>query len=368
MLLRSFPNKPTRPKSAKTFGVLIAGALALGFAQIGASAADETQDKEPMELSMPGRTLQLEPDSFDDALASESVRFQISGPDPQNIKIELLDFVVAEDGAKSLLPAGSTAHSLEGIVSIGEYETDYVPNGNEQSFEARLTAIGPGDDVKFGGVRVSMTPKSNQTATESLSGVSGVLMIVLVVPAGFDGQLPSIGSASIESGPIKLKPLFAENLFETLLPDIPGVVNRGPISAEVSATNQSMDPAFLTTSWIFRSDSDVLLADSSEKSLAFPGSAIEAKMALVAKGSGSTKTLDLLSPFTVYEVRAITEASLGANTLDSTSQSTKFIVLRWKEPVGVLLCLLIVGFMLWRTQSFTNPEISETEGLEQKPS
>lgn len=326
-------------------------------------ASEEATDLESMRLSMPGRTIQLEPSRFESNRDSDFITFQISGPEPQNINIELLDFVVDEDGTKSLLPVGATAHSLQGVLGIGSHEVEYIPNGSSQGFSVELTATEPGDQVRFGGVRVSMTPKSNESATESLSGVSGVLVIVLVVPDGFDGELPSMGSASVDSGPIKLKPLFTQNLFEAVLPDIPGVVNRGPISVDLPTTNQSKDPVFLATHWVVKSGSDVLLSDIADKSLAFPGATVEAQMALIAQGTGSTKTLDLLSPFSFFDVRATTEASLGANILDSTSQTTRFIVLRWKEPVGVLLCLLIVGFVLWRTQSFSNPKNPESEIL-----
>jgi hypothetical protein len=326
--------------------IAISGVISL--TPVWATGAEE--EPGDMKLSMAGRTVQLEPSLFETGEDLDSVSFQISGPDPQDIKIEIVDFVVLPDGTKSLLPAGSTEHTLQDALKIGTYETDYIPDGTKQSFSADLIATEPSAKLRFGGVRVSMAPKTNESETQALSGVSGVMMIVMIVPEGFDGELPSIGNSSVESSPIRITPLFAQNLFEMILPDIPGVINRGPIAIDIAATSQATNPVLLTTHWLVNSGSDVLFSSSSRQKVAFPGSTVEEGVELVARGTGSTRPADLLAPFDFVAISARTEARLGSHFLGSSEVTTQFLVLRWKEPFAISLSLGTVGVLIWRSR------------------
>lgn len=312
-----------------------------------------------MKLYMAGRTVQLEPSLFETGQDLDAVTFDISGPDPQDIKIELVDFVVLPDGTKSLLPAGSTEHTLQDVLEIGTYESEYLPNGTMQTFSADLIATEPGDKLRFGGVRVSMAPKSNGSEGEALSGASGVMMIVMIVPEGFDGELPSIGGSSVESSPIRITPLFAQNLFEMILPDIPGVINRGPIAINIVASSQATNPVLLTTHWLVNSGSDVLFSSSSRPKVAFPGTTVEEGVELVARGTGSTRPADLLTPFDFVSISSRTEARLGSHFLGSSEESMQFLVLRWKEPFAISLSLGIVGLLMWRSRKQAVEPISD---------
>jgi nitrogen fixation-related uncharacterized protein len=334
------------------------------FALIGltpAWAGGASQNADSTQLSMAVRTVQLEPSRSESGQDSDSIEFYVSGPDAQLITIDLLDFVVSPDGTKSLLPAASTAHTLDGIVTIGTYEAEYLPDGGRQSFSAALTATEPGDTVRFGGVRVSMTPQSNDSTPESLGGTSGALMVVLVVPDGFDGDLPSIGETTLEASELKVRPLFGENFFETLLPDIPGVINRGPVAIDVDLVNQSLNPVFLDTRWVVSAGSDVVLSHSSDSGLLFAGQVSQQTVELVATVPGSTRAVNLLSSFDFVDVVMTSEGRLGGSILDSSEQSLSFLVLRWKEPVAIIACLVAVSIMLWRTRRTESPAIPERQ-------
>lgn len=332
------------------------------FALLGLNPAWATGDDSETgatQLSMLARTIQLEPSLLETGKDSDSVSFQISGPVPQYIQIELLDFVVLPDGTKTLLPAGSTEHTLQDVLKIGPYETEYFPNGTKQSFSANLIATEPGDQLRFGGVRVSMAPKSNWSEAEALSGVSGVMMIVMIVPEGFDGELPSIGGSSVESSPIRIRPLFAQNLFEMILPDIPGVINRGPIAIDIAASSQATNPVLLQTHWLVKSGNAVLFSNSSRQKIAFPGSTVEDGVELVARGTGSTRPADLLTPFDFVAISTRTEAHLGSHFLGSSEESLQFLVLRWKEPFAISLSLGTVGVLMWRSRKQVVEPVSD---------
>lgn len=337
------------------------------FALIGltpAWAGGASQNADSTQLSMAVRTVQLEPSRSASGQDSDSIEFYVSGPDAQLITIDLLDFVVSPDGTKSLLPAASTAHTLDGIVTIGTYEAEYLPDGSQQRFSAAITATEPGDMVRFGGVRVSMTPQFNDSAPESLGGTSGALMVVLVVPDGFDGDLPSVGEMTLEASELTVRPLFSENFFETLLPDIPGVINRGPVAVDVEIRNESSSPVFLDTRWLVTAGADSILSHSSESALTFASQDSQQTLELVAAVSGSTRTVSLVSDFDVVNVYKTTEARLGGNILASNERSMSFLVLRWKEPVAIIACLVAVSIMLWRTRRSESSAIPERHILE----
>lgn len=311
-------------------------------------------------LSLAGRTIQLEPAKFKSGLETDSISFRISGPDPQSIKVEVLDLVVDSEGAKSVLPLGSSPHTLEGVVSLGPYKKRYVPNGSTQSFSVDVTAKASGDEVRYGGVRIGMTPKNAAKSGESLTSNPGVLLTILVVPEGFSGELPNLGDTEINSSGISIRPLFPENIFEILLPDFPGILNRGPVAISADISNQSNNPVFISSNWLVKASSEVLLSKSTERTLVFAGQSVNQEVELVATGPGSTRPVDLLSLFDFVEVEMTNDAQLGSNVLASNKESISFIVIRWKEPVGILFCLTVVAMLLARSRRPTSEEVGQT--------
>ena len=310
-------------------------------------------------LSMPGRTIELDPSRYPSGSDSDLLAFQVSGPTPHILTVEVIDFVVDPSGRKTLLPAGSTAHTLEGVIKIGPYTKMYIPDGTSQTFIVEVTSQESPDLVKFGGIRVSMTPQAEEAASDSLGGVSGVVIVALVIPDGFDGALPSLGVTRLESSSLGVRPLFGQNFVETLLPDIPGVINRGPIAIDVEITNTSSGPVFLDTRWEVGSESDTLMTQEQENALTFSGQVSEHEIHLVAAAPGSDRLINILPNFGFIDVVATTQARLGNEVLDSSEQSMTFLVVRWKEPVAILFCAAVISILLWRSRKTESPAIPE---------
>ena len=325
-----------------------------------ATAGNKTAGGDSTTLSLAGRTIQLEPARFESGLETDSISFRISGPDPQSIEVEVLDLVVDSKGSKSVLPLGSSPHTLEGVVSLGPHKKKYVPNGSTQSFSVDVTAKASGDEVRYGGVRIGMTPKNAAKSGGSLSSSPGVFLTLLVVPEGFSGELPNLGDTEINSSGISIRPLFPENIFEILLPDLPGILNRGPVAISADISNQSNNPVFIGSNWLVKSSSEVLLSKSTERTLVFAGQSVNQEVELVATGPGSTRPVDLLSLFDFVEVEMTNDAQLGSNVLASNKESISFLVIRWKEPVGLLICLLVVAALLARSRRPRSNEVRET--------
>jgi hypothetical protein len=310
------------------------------WVQKSAASTDETT------LSLAGRTIVLEPSRSAGGSASDTVNFRIVGPTAQTIDVELLDLVVDSSGARTILPFGSTAHTLDEVVTVGPFPARYVPGGTRQNFSVTLTANAPLDDVRFGGVRVSIAPDTGSPSGTSLDNVSGILLTVLVVPEGFDGNLPLLGETALAASSLSVTPTYVENFFETLLPDIPGVVNRGPLALSVDFVNESPHPFFLNAEWSLSSNGEALLVTSADRTLMFAGQAAEKRMKTAVEIPGSTRTVDVLPAFGVVNVLVSGEARLGQAILDTTESRQSFLVLRWKEPFALGLALALIVFLL----------------------
>jgi len=324
-------------------------------------AASFAANTEDTTLSMAGRNIELEPARFASGVATDTFTFRVRGPTPQFINVELLDIVDDPNGQRILLPAGSTAHSLEGVVSVGAFNPRYEPNGSTQSFSVDISAENPRDEVRYGGVRVTMTPDIDAARGSSVENVSGIFLVVLVVPEGFDGRLPNLGETTITTSSLTVKPLFQENLFELLLPDIPGVVNRGPVAIDVDQTNESDNPVFLTTSWAITSGGESLLSSSTNDALLFSKRNSLEEVTSMVEVPGTTRPINVLPSFGVVEVKMSSEARLGQNVLSSTERTTSFLVLRWKEPFAIALALAIIWLLLWSSRKTMKRKSSEGE-------
>ena len=333
------------------FPLMITSAVLVVVAGIApAWAGVQPANTEPTTLTVTGQAIQLEPSSSANGVATDSVTFRITGPTPQIIDVEIVDIVIDPSGAKSLLPAGLTPHTLQGVMSLGLFDTRYIPDGETQNFSVDVTSSTITDDVRYGGVRVTITPDSRLMSGPSVNTVSGVLLMVLVVPEGFDGVLPEAGATTFSMSPLRILPIGGENIFERILPDIPGVVNRGPVTIDVDLTNESKNPFFLTTDWVISLGDDVLLTTSKAPTLVFAEQVTQEQVDTVFDIPGSTSRVNLLPSFGFVDVHINSEARLGQSLLDTTGQSTSFLVLRWKEPFAGVLALTIVWFLMWSTR------------------
>jgi hypothetical protein len=327
-------------------GVVLVAAAGLAPAWAGVTLANT----ERTTLTATGRTIQLEPSSSANGSATDSVDFRITGPTPQIIDVEILDIVVDSSGTRSLFPAGSTPHTLQGVMRLGLFDTRYVPDGNTQNFSVDVTSSSVSDDVRYGGVRVTITPDSSLVSGSTVDTVSGVMLMVLVIPEGFDGVLPEAGATTFSMSPLRVSPSGGQNIFERILPDIPGVVNRGPVTIDVDLTNESKNPFFLATEWVISSGEEVLLTTSSAQTVVFAEQETHEQVETVFDIPGSTSAVNLLPAFGLVDVHIKSEARLGQGLLDTTGQSTSFLVLRWKEPFAGVLALAIVWFLMWSTR------------------
>lgn len=178
------------------------------------------------------------------------MRFWITGPTAHNLHVEVLDVIVS-DGGQTLLPAGVTPHSLVGALTVGDFPDAYTPDMERKIQRVQVTTTGEVDSVKFGAIRVSMTPAGDERQSGSIQTTSAISVVAIVIPEGFDGDLSELQLISPDVSSLVISTLGSLNIFVTLLPDIPGIINRGPIVVSQTLTDTSQSPMFVATDWSF---------------------------------------------------------------------------------------------------------------------
>jgi hypothetical protein len=313
-------------------------------------------------LYVVGQTIQLEPSARNPDLHSEQVRFWVRGPTPQTISVTLTDVVFTDKGEKITFPLGSTGHTLQDIVHVGEYPREHDPSGPRLSHRIEVQAVQEVAEVRYGLLEISITPAKSAPSGVSVTAVSAVTLIVVVVPEGFDGVLPVGSDAGLMSSTVMVRELSPQNLFEMVLPDIPGVINRGPVEVSREVTNGSQIPYFVSTRWDLSSRAENLLGSSGQRALLFPDQVKRDAIDSVVVAEGATRPLNVVPGFGLVSVTVSTEATLGSSVLGAVEDSRTFLVLRWKEPTAVIVALLIVIFLLVRTRRKSDTNDDETPG------
>jgi hypothetical protein len=318
-----------------------------------ALADDRVDDQSETTLEVSVQTVELMTSLSGSGVGQ--MRFWITGPTPQDISVEILDIVSDRAGAISLLPAGSTAHSLEDIVTMTSVPTQYIPDGSTQYFSVDIHAHNPGNDIHFGGVRVSIAPQPALSGAAVVDTISAVFLPIVVAPEGFTGALPMVAESALTLAAIQVQGPSNENFFEQLLPDIPGVINRGPVTFVTDVGNPSTNPFFFSSEWTVTSGDDVLLSLVTDRRLMLPGQESIEELSTARTIDGASRPVDVLPAFGMIGVRMTGEATLGQSLMDSREASASFLVLRWKEPFAIGVSLSVVVVLLWRSGKKERP-------------
>lgn len=236
-----------------------------------------------------------------EGLASvQAVDISITGGGEGTVSIAMLDAVLGDDDRWRDVGYGSTDSSLRGVLRIEPKTFDYVPDGATQTFTARLT-VNPDAVTRplYGSLLAVLGPAGATNAT--VVQQAGVAIRVVAAPdgGGDAGEGLSIGIGDLAvSGGRGYTPL------EAFLPDIPGVVGRGPLDVSVPITNTSGTIVDARVTYSFTRVSLLAL---------LPGDLFEGRPLVVVN-----RAPRYLLPGQRAADLATTEAELDDGTLDAT--------------------------------------------------
>ena len=266
---------------------------------------------------------------------------------PQKLVVEFVDLFTGEDGNRSYLPAGSTPYSLANVLEIKPFDGTHNGRGAQQRFEVVLTPKKDYEQSLFtGGVAVRLEPQN-----QSKSGIGSegsILRSLTVTPFGLAASLAEGELLPAQIIRHDLTRLSRASFIDSVLPDIPGVVNFGPVESKVTYENVGEYPVFAGLEWEFDHAGVVIASKQFRATIISPGQKITKEVTTEISGQQEGSRLNLLPGLGFVSNKISLSSSLGGTDLPVQTYDGSFIVLQWKEPFVGLLGLYFVIRWAWR--------------------
>jgi hypothetical protein len=264
---------------------------------------------------------------------------------PKSVSVEFVDFFSGE-GGRSQLPSGSTPYSLANVLEISPFDNRH-PGGGQKRY---LVTIKPKPEYNqqlfIGGVVVRVDAVGDQS--EGVGSTSSILRAMTVTPYGL--------VASLEEGNLQpaqvirhdIHRLERSSFIDSLLPDLPRIVNFGPVESRVTYRNPGEYPVFSELSWAFEHGGEVIASKSLREALVSPNQEVQKAVTTQVSGQAEGSQLNLLPGLGFVSNKITLTSSLGGTELPVQVFDGSFLVFQWKEPfVGVLAIYFLVRWA-WR--------------------
>lgn len=271
----------------------------------------------------------------------------VNGPASGVLRLQIVDFVYGANGTKDKLPAGSTPYSLTKIFDVSNLKAQYSPTKRSQQFVFKLVPkLKKIDAIYFGGLKVVMDPaqgSGKQKSRGANTTAAAIVNVLTVTPFGWTG-----GTSENQ-----LKPAVVENLTFTsanrtgpidyLLPDLPGLINAGPVEAKVTYKNPGELPTFVTATWKFSQGGKVLANRGGAKVILLAGAKNSQSVITQSAIAGTDSYANVLPTFGLVDAEVQVASELGGTKFDPVVKKSTFLVVQWKEPF-FFTALAVVAF------------------------
>ena len=266
---------------------------------------------------------------------------------PQTLVVEFVDLFTGEDGNRSYLPAGSTPYSLANVLVIEPFDATHNGRGTQQRFEVVLKPKEKYEQSLFtGGVVVRLEPLDQSRA--GIGSEGSILRSLTVTPFGLAASLAEGELLPAQIVRHDLTRLSRSSFIDSVLPDIPGVVNFGPVESTVTYKNDGEYPVFAGLDWQFKTGETVIASKNFRPALVSPGQTVTKEVTTQIAGQSEGSRLNLLPGFGFVSNTISLSSSLGGTDLPIQKYDGSFIVLQWKEPFVALLSLYFLVRWAWR--------------------
>lgn len=320
----------------------IAAALFLGATAIPAYSADNT-----LKVSNPPAEFIIgEPGKPNPELP---VIVIVTGPVRSQINLEFVDYVFDDKGFKTRLPANSTPHSLAKVFNVEPFDDTYRPSASGSEFTIRLTPKQKKiDQIFYGGIQVTMDSSSSASprGTASANSSGAIVSQVNVTPYGFVGDIKNGKILGAQFERVTLNSTNRTSIIDSLIPDLPGLVNAGPIEAKVTYENSGELPVFTSASWEFSTEDKVLASKRSSKTILLGGRSATRSVITQSKIEDSQDTVNVLPNFGTVKITTTLHSELGGTKFEPVTMESSVLIVQWKEPFFfICLALLIIWYV-----------------------
>jgi hypothetical protein len=264
---------------------------------------------------------------------------------PKLVIVEFVDFFSGATG-RTQLPSGSTPYSLANVLEIVPFENRHLGGGQQRY----LVTIRPKPDYKqqmfAGGVVVRLDLDGAQG--EGVGYSSSILRALTVTPYGLVASLSEGLILPAQVVRHDIHRLERSSFIDSLLPDLPGIVNFGPIESRITYTNPGEYPVFVEVSWGFEHGGEVIASKTLRSAMVSPGQEVQKAVTTQVAGQAEGSQLNLLPSLGFVSNRISIVSTLGGTELPVQVYDAGFLVVQWKEPfVGIGALFLLVRWA-WR--------------------
>lgn len=319
---------------------IVALLATLSFSAAPAAFADTklTVSSIPAEFVISGPSPEEEFVSVDVTLTSES---------PKRILVTFVDYFTGEDGKRLQLPGGSTPYSLQNVLEVQEFDNLHRGGGLKQEFTVIFRPKpGHSKSVFSGGVSIGTGPDGE--AGEGIGSSGAITRTMTVTPFGIAADLVDGSLQAAKFVRHDLERLERSSFFDSILPDIPGVVNYGPVESRVEYKNSGDYPVFYSLRWNFLSGAEPIASRTFPATLLNPEQSGAKAVTTQVDAVGKDLKLNVLPSFGFVENKITLTSSLGGTEFPVETYDGSFLVLQWKEPFVALLAIYFLVRWAWR--------------------
>ena len=283
----------------------------------------------------------------DPAVIRNEITLEIfaSSESPKLVQVEFVDFFTGE-GGRSQLPGGSTPYSLANALEIVPYDNRHPGGGQERYLVTIKPKLEYAQQLFTGGVVVRLDPIGEQG--EGVGSTSSILRAMTVTPFGLVSSLEEGKLLPAQVIRHDIERLERSSFIDSLLPDLPGIVNFGPVESRVTYTNPGEYPVFSELSWAFEHGGEVIASKSLREALVSPEQEVQKAVTTQVSGQAEGSQLNLLPGLGFVSNKITLTSSLGGTELPVQVFDGSFLVLQWKEPFVGIIALYFLVRWAWR--------------------
>lgn len=175
---------------------------------------------------------------FPDTPARQQVFANVSGGSPGTVEFQIVDALISPTGGFLDADFGTTPNTLDGFIEIEPSSTRYEPTDERQRFEAMITVdLTRIDRPRYGSLLVRLVPDPIPGGEVDVQVTGAIALQVLAAPSAeaLTGLSASEPALSLES--LSASSLSPWTMIDRAFPDIPRVINHGPVVAIASGRN-----------------------------------------------------------------------------------------------------------------------------------
>jgi len=275
-----------------------------------------------------------------------SIEVVVSGSTAGRVEVSFQDTMQAGSSSPAL-PADSLPSSLVNVLEFTPGDLTYKPNGSTQRY---LLVFKVKQDYEFrpfhGNLRIAFSPGLEDA--EGTTNTIGVVKNLLVTPFGWAGENPSEERTFSIIERNLLTAATKSGVVDRLFPDLPFLINQGPVMASVRITNPGVYPNNTWIEWRFFDGEELLAKKRIPDEFLRGGKSLDANFLVTYTDSSTDRTFDVLPTFRIIRYEVEVQSELSGFEYEPQVEVRHFVIAPWKEMLAALLVAALVFYAVRR--------------------